>query len=231
MRNVILIILDSCRYDAFMEAQAVALKSFGQVLKCYSAACWTLPSMVSLLYGRPPLNSFIKGKLFEVSDFINKQILTPNPLIIQAKNTIFREFKIKGLEYDYLKSSADIFKDAKEFLDAASGPFLLVLHLMETHTPYFDGQRTYQGARAFKNPSEGVKIQSKCVDFIDNNFQRHLYKAICQLKNTRIIITSDHGDGFGEEECGIKNFQHDPANQYLVFHPKLFEIPFIIKDL
>jgi len=214
-----------------MRAKASAFKSFGKVLKCYSVACWTLPSLVSLICGRPPLNSLISGKLFEISDFVNKQILTPNPLVIQAQNTIFREFKIKGLEYDYLKSSADIFKDAAEFIKVSPNPFLLILHLMETHTPYFDGKQQYSGARAFRNPSEGIEIQSRCIDYIDMNFQEYLYEKICQLKNTRIIITSDHGDGFGEGVGEHRNYQHDPANQKLLFHEKLFEIPFIIKDL
>jgi len=232
MKNVVLIILDSCRYDSFEQADAPFFKSFGKTHRCYSSACWTIPSLVSLiLYGQPPLNSPIRCKLFNLKDFKEKQILTPNPLVIAQRSLIFKGFNVEGLKYDYLRSSAEIFRDAKDFLDSINSPFFLLMLLMETHAPFWDGNKSYGHPRIFKSSQEGIKVQSKCVEHVDKNFGEYLYDALSSLKNTRIIITADHGECFGEETQYGRTFHHNLIAEDIYFHPKLFEIPFIIKDL
>jgi len=232
MKNVVLIVLDSCRYDAFEEANATFLKSLGKTHKCYSSACWTIPSLVSLvLYSQPPLNSPIRCKLFNLKDFETKQILTPNPLVIAQRTRIFKGFNVEGLRYDYLRSSAEIFTDAKSFLESAKKRFLLLMLLMETHAPFWDGEKSYGHPRIFKSPLEGIDVQSRCVEHIDKNFGKYLYDILLSFKNTRIIITADHGELFGEETQYGKAYHHNLISEDIYFHPKLFEIPFIIKDL
>ena len=231
MRNVVLIILDSCRYDSFRRAKAPFLKSFGKIHKCYSVACWTIPALTSLAFGIPPLNSPVRANLFNVRDFKLKQILTPNPLVIAERTRIFKGFNVEGLKYNYLRSSGAIFKDAKDFLEDAKEPFFLLMLLMETHAPFWDGKKTYGHPRIFKTVEEGIRVQSRCVEHIDKNFKKYLYDTLLSLKNTRIIITADHGEGFGEETEYGKTFHHNLTHPDTYFHPKLFEIPFIIKDL
>ncbi|MCD6465772.1 sulfatase-like hydrolase/transferase [Candidatus Bathyarchaeota archaeon] len=220
--------MDSCRYDSFEKANAPGFKSLGQLWKCYSTACWTIPSLVSLAFGLPPLEPPFLGRLFYVKDYKIKKILTPNPLVIQERNRIFKGWSVEGLKYDYLRSSAQIFEDAKSFLETVKEPFLLLLLLMETHSPYWDGHRTYGGV--VSKPEEGVSMQARCVEHIDSNFRKILYNTILALHNLRIIITADHGEMFGEEKNGLKGYHHNIEKQRMPFHSKLFEIPFILRD-
>ena len=52
--NYILLILDSCRYDALMKANLRILDKLGQVEKRYAYATWTAPSHYNLLMGLLP---------------------------------------------------------------------------------------------------------------------------------------------------------------------------------
>jgi len=47
--NIIIILLDSCRYDAFESANAKNMKSLGKLHKCYSPGNGTLPSMAEFM--------------------------------------------------------------------------------------------------------------------------------------------------------------------------------------
>ena len=55
--NYILIIFDSCRYDAFVNAQPKVMQRLGQVEKRWSYASWTAPSHYNLLMGLLPHQS------------------------------------------------------------------------------------------------------------------------------------------------------------------------------
>jgi hypothetical protein len=57
MNNFIIVVLDSCRYDTFMEASPSALMKLGEVEKRYSYASWTAPSHYNLLMGLMPHTS------------------------------------------------------------------------------------------------------------------------------------------------------------------------------
>lgn len=52
--NFIIVILDSCRYDSFMEAQPKIITKLGKVEKRYTYASWTAPSHYNLLTGLLP---------------------------------------------------------------------------------------------------------------------------------------------------------------------------------
>ena len=55
--NYILIIFDSCRYDAFVNAQPKVMRRLGEVEKRWSYASWTAPSHYNLLMGLLPHQS------------------------------------------------------------------------------------------------------------------------------------------------------------------------------
>ncbi len=55
--NFIVIILDSCRYDAFMQAETKIITKLGKPEKRYSYAAWTAPSHYNLLTGLLPHTS------------------------------------------------------------------------------------------------------------------------------------------------------------------------------
>ena len=55
--NYIIVILDSCRYDAFMAAAPKTVRALGEVQRCWSYASWTAPSHYNLLMGLLPHSS------------------------------------------------------------------------------------------------------------------------------------------------------------------------------
>ena len=57
MNNYIIVILDSCRYDTFMEATPKTICKAGEVECRYSYASWTAPSHYNLLMGLLPHTS------------------------------------------------------------------------------------------------------------------------------------------------------------------------------
>ena len=57
LNNYIIVILDSCRYDAFVRAQPKILGELGEVEKRWSYASWTAPSHYNLLMGLLPHHS------------------------------------------------------------------------------------------------------------------------------------------------------------------------------
>ncbi len=57
LRNFILVVLDSCRYDTFMEAAPRTIMSLGNVESRYSYASWTAPSHYNMLMGLMPHTS------------------------------------------------------------------------------------------------------------------------------------------------------------------------------
>jgi hypothetical protein len=56
-RHWILLILDSCRYDTFLEANPTTLRSLGTIEKRWSYATWTAPSHYNLMIGLLPHSS------------------------------------------------------------------------------------------------------------------------------------------------------------------------------
>lgn len=52
--NLVIVILDSCRYDSFMAAEPKAITKLGKVEQRWSYASWTAPSHYNLLMGLVP---------------------------------------------------------------------------------------------------------------------------------------------------------------------------------
>ena len=53
-RNFVLLVLDSCRYDAFVAASPRTMSRIGEVERRYSYASWTSPAHFNLLMGLLP---------------------------------------------------------------------------------------------------------------------------------------------------------------------------------
>lgn len=69
MNNWLLITLDSCRYDSFVEANPKNMLSLGKLEKRYSYASWTFPSHCNLLTG--VLNHTNRENQFPVADLVD----------------------------------------------------------------------------------------------------------------------------------------------------------------
>jgi hypothetical protein len=55
--NYVLVVLDSCRYDAFVKARPAAMRKLGRLERRWSYASWTSPSHFNLLMGLMPHTS------------------------------------------------------------------------------------------------------------------------------------------------------------------------------
>jgi hypothetical protein len=71
--NFLVVILDSCRYDAFMQAAPKAVMKLGKVEKRWSYASWTAPSHYNLLTGLLPHTSppNVYASDYYKEDFLN----------------------------------------------------------------------------------------------------------------------------------------------------------------
>ena len=71
--NFIIVILDSCRWDTFMEAEAKFPSMLGKVEKRFTYASWTAPSHYNLLTGLLPHTSpaNVYASEYYKDDFLN----------------------------------------------------------------------------------------------------------------------------------------------------------------
>lgn len=122
-----------------------------------------------------------------------------------------------------------------EEIDFPDQPHYYFLNLGETHYPYMledlprvsgvhgvlksmDGGATDKAPERFFDMAQMKAFhqqQLKCVEYIDGLIGKLMAKA---PENTYFIVTSDHGELFGEDGY----FGHGP-----IMHEKCFEIPFV----
>jgi len=235
MKNVLAIFLDSCRYDTFMMAEKKNIESLDtEIHKAYSPAAWTVPSMVAYTFGTPPMNipNEYRSSLFlhKEGEDIRKifrftHFLTPNPYVLKLRRTVFSAFDdMRGIQYDYVFSCNTIFNDILRIIKEEEN-FIVFVLLMETHDPYWDGVRKHSFL-SIQTKEEFMKIQSKAVEVVD----KYIGKLLNNIpEKTRLIISSDHGELF-EDVDGKRLMHHNLTRSYIEFHPKLFEIPFLVKD-
>ena len=73
--NYLLIVFDSCRYDAFLKARPKTIKKLGKLERRWSYASWTSPSHYNLLIGLLPHSS---PKHVYASDYYKRDFLKFN---------------------------------------------------------------------------------------------------------------------------------------------------------
>ena len=145
--------------------------------------------------------------------------------------------------YQLMKDHNDFNAMLDELVFEQSTPSFYFLNIGETHYPYtlpgesaehlprihgvhgvfkhLDEMREAQGAQAnsdffhMDRMGELREKQRTNVEYLDSLFQK-LYDIV--PSNTYVIVTSDHGELFGEGGY----FGHGP-----IFHEKVFEVPFV----
>jgi arylsulfatase A-like enzyme len=143
----------------------------------------------------------------------------------------FDDYKLMEDHNDF----AGMIRDA-EF--PGSQPVFYFFNLGETHYPYMlsdmpkisgvhgvfkrqaqaDGHRENSDAREFFDPTQMQMLreqQIRCVEYVDQLIGKLIEKA---SDDTYFVVTSDHGELFGEEGY----FGHGA-----IMHPKCFEVPFV----
>jgi hypothetical protein len=271
--NLVVVVLDSLRYDSWLEACPGNLAGLGPLQRRWSYASWTAPSHYNLLmgllpHGSPPhvyasehykqdlaryslrlgvegidfkrllpslfLPSFLKHGLgFRTEARVSMPVLNPYTLL----NHDFDHYELMATHND-MKAMVAALRFAEE------RPSFHLLNVGETHYPYalphedpdrwprlpgFHGVVKAMG----EGSCSGVPLAARdhqfdqreldelrarqvaAVSHLDGVFEA-LFDAV--PSNTWIIVTSDHGELFGEDGY----FGHGP-----VAHEKVFEVPFV----
>ena len=274
--HFVVVILDSCRFDTFMEAAPRTILKLGTPEKRFSYASWTAPSHYNLLTGllphtTPPhvyasdyykedfynynkrlgakgiefskmvpglwLPGFLRGTLgYETHARVSLPVLNPRTVI----NRDFDSFELMDKHND-MRAMLPTLKFSTE------RPSVVMLNVGETHYPYarpdedaamwprisgvngvfkkLEAQIDAQGNLVkdaqelpFFDQSKLDQLRARQVDTV-----RYLDGVFAELfdllpRNTYVIVTSDHGELFGE--AGY--FGHGP-----IMHDKCFEVPYL----
>jgi sulfatase-like protein len=187
-------------------------------------------SLVPRLY----LPTFLQESLgYQTHAMVSLPVLNPKTLL----NTGFNSYRL-------MEKHNDMREMVRQMQFHPERPSFYLLNVGETHYPYAlpdeppDQWPRISGVHGvFKHLDEhvvGGKLVKRAEKFFDKNkleelrarqvlAVKHLDRVVEELfdlvpRNTYITITSDHGELFGEDGF----FGHGP-----VFHPKVFEVPFV----
>jgi Sulfatase len=270
-RNLVMVIMDSLRYDSWLQAQPAVLGTLGRVQRRFSYASWTAPSHYNLLMGLLPhanpaevyaseyyKEDFLRyGERLNVGEMGFRRLLPSIFLPSFLRNVLgYRTHAMVSMPvlnpFTVINRDFDSFElmPAHNDMGAMLGrlrfgedrPSFYLLNTGETHYPYaLPGEDPSLWPRisgvhgVFKHLDEsGPTNGERAPAFFDNQSLRELHRrqvdAVVHLdgvfkrlfdllpSNTWVIVTSDHGELFGEDRF----FGHGP-----VMHEKVFEVPFV----
>jgi hypothetical protein len=262
-RNVVVVVLDSLRYDSAMAAGMHNAARLGEIERRWSYASWTAPSHFNLLMGllphaSPPrvyASEYYKADFARYSerfgvpgvDFASMlpSIWLPTYMrnvlgyrtaalvsmpVLNPATTVNRDFD----EYTLMESHNDMAGIVERLHFDADRPTFWMLNIGETHYPYaVPGDDTSDlprlsgvhgvlkhedAAPAFFESDAMDKLRARQVraaTYTDGVLGA-LYDVV--PPRTWIIVTSDHGELFGEGGY----FGHGP-----IAHDKVLEVPFV----
>lgn len=101
-----------------------------------------------------------------------------------------------------------------------SQPIFAVILLLDTHSPYHDGEKTHLIDPS--QPEINYENQLRAMKFIDNVYPNFINIFSQTGRPTEFIFMSDHGDNFGGPGWGHNSFRKE-----LIFGEKLFATPFV----
>ncbi|MEE2827805.1 MAG: sulfatase-like hydrolase/transferase [Myxococcota bacterium] len=270
LRNLVVVVLDSCRYDSFVEAKPKNILKLGEVQRRWSYASWTGPSHFNLLTGLFPHSSpkkvfaseYYKEDFGQFAERLGTDLSWERLLpglwlpgllkwglgyrttarvslpVLNPATGINRDFD----SYELMKRHDDFAGMVESMRFYVDRPCFHLLNLGETHYPYTVPGRGAEerphlsgvhgvvkklgGGGVVKSPDAPSWFDAKmmdrlrrdqveAVDYVDGLFER-LYDQVPE--NTWIVVTSDHGELFGEGGY----FGHGPIQ-----HDRVYEVPFI----
>jgi hypothetical protein len=267
-RNLIMVVLDSLRYDAWLAAEPTTLAGLGTVERRWSYASWTAPSHYNLLMGLLPHSSpervyaseYYKQDFLRYSERLGvagvefktmlPSIFLPTYLkrtlgytthalvsmpVLNAHTALNRDFDT----YELMPTHNDMAAMLPKLRFDGGRPSFWLLNVGETHYPYarpdedpsrwprLSGvhgvfkhldEESEDDPREFFDAGALAELRRRQVDalvYLDGVFAR-LFDRLPD--DTWVIVTSDHGELFGED----RYFGHGP-----VMHEKVFEVPFV----
>ena len=266
-RNLVVVTLDSLRYDAWIAAQPRVLSRLGEVERRFTYATWTAPSHYNLLLGllphRNPVGVYASEYYKEdfrryeerlgVRGIEFAKLLPSLYLPTYLRNTLGYETHARVslpvlnrhtlLNHDF--DSYELMPRHNDMAAMVDGmrfgerPAFHLLNVGETHYPYatpdedpsewphvagLHGVVKHLDAAnpgdqvAFFDDEALARLRLRQVDalrYLDGVFER-LFDIV--PAGTWIIVTSDHGELFGEGGF----FGHGPVS-----HEKVMEVPFV----
>jgi Sulfatase len=268
-RNLVVVVLDSLRYDSWIAAEPEVLGKLGPAERRWSYATWTAPSHYNLLMGLLPHTSppEVYASEYYKHDFLRytERLGLPDMEFKRLLPSLFLPTYLKQRlgyrtharmsmpvlnEYTAINRDFDSYRlmpkhnDMAAMLDdlpaADDAPFFWLLNVGETHYPYAtpdeDPSRwpRISGVHGVFKRLDDADHGGDAVEFFDQTKLRELHDR--QINATRyvdgvfarlfdrlpsdtwVIVTSDHGELFGEERF----FGHGP-----IFHEKVLEVPFV----
>ncbi|MFB6145271.1 MAG: sulfatase-like hydrolase/transferase [Candidatus Nanohaloarchaea archaeon] len=236
-RPILLVTLDACRYDTFKEVYEQGDLP-GELYKAYSHATWTAPSHISMIRGVFPFSEEINVKEEIKNDYPHKVYPLPdahkksfavttmaplsgNGLIQSDLKRFFQDYK-HFMGEDKKKVTAEAEKYLEKYSDSN---FFGSLNYGETHFAYPGLEHlTFD---EFREKIDSGELSPEIIRSYQEAAAEQLLAEIQGLRKhipegTRVILTSDHGELFGEEG----GLSHGSSGEE-VFHRKLFEVPFI----
>jgi hypothetical protein len=268
--NLVVVVLDSLRYDSWLAAKPSSLSELGPVERRFSYASWTAPSHYNLLMGLLPHSSpaHVYASEYYKQDFLRyserlgvpdiefkkllPSIFLPTYLkhtlgyrtharvslpVLNAFTVINRDFD----SYELMPAHNDMAAIVEQLHFDEGRPSFWLLNVGETHYPY-----SWPGSEAgdlphisgvhgvFKRLDEIRAGGDEAAEFFDEARLRSLHeRQVAALEylddvlaslierlpsNTWLIVTSDHGELFGEDGY----FGHGP-----IAHEKVLEVPLV----
>jgi hypothetical protein len=271
-RNLVFVVLDSLRFDSWVEAAPKTLAALGEVQRRWSYASWTAPSHYNLLMGLLPHSSppEVYASEYYKEDFVRyserlgvegmqfsrilPSLFLPTYLkhgvgysthamvsmpVLNRNTVINRDFD----SYELMPTHNDMAAMLPRMNFSDERPSFYLLNVGETHYPYAlpdedpsrwprisgvhgvfkrlddqdEGSSSTEPREFFDQQAldELRGRQIRAVEYIDGVIAR-LFDLL--PANTWVIVTSDHGELFGEK----RYFGHGP-----IAHEKVFEVPFV----
>ena len=269
-RNFVIVILDSLRYDSWVQAAPTTLATLGTMERRWSYASWTAPSHYNLLMGLLPHTSppGVYASEYYTQDVrryaerlgvpgmefksLLPSIFLPTYLrnvlgyrthamvsmpVLNPYTVINRDFD----SYELMPHHNDMAAMLPKLRFSDERPSFYLLNTGETHYPYaLPDEDPSQWPRisgvhgVFKRLDDDSDDPAAPREFFDEVRLRELHgrqiEAVSYLdgvfarlfdvlpSRTWVIVTSDHGELFGEGQY----FGHGP-----IAHDKVLEVPFV----
>ncbi len=269
-RNLVIVVLDSLRYDSWLAAPPASLAELGEVERRWSYASWTAPSHYNLMMGLMPHSSpshvyaseYYKRDFLRYADRLGlpdmefKRLLPSIFLPTYLKRTLgYRTHARVSMpvlnpytplnrdfdSYELMPQHNDMAAIVEQLSFEEERPSFWLLNVGETHYPYsVPGQDAsdlphISGVHGvFRQLDEIRRGGDEAAEFFDESRLRWLHeRQVAALEyldrvfatllerlpaGTWLIVTSDHGELFGEDGY----FGHGP-----IAHEKVLEVPFV----
>ena len=240
--NYLFIILDSCRYDVFIEANTPFFDSLGKVYKAYTNSNWTPSSFVNFFgHGQFPhlkgltVAETYQGLLKQELNFMShltgyrKILFTGMPWLSKVNHGVRSTLELFN-DYVFLNRIQVAKRAVKYYNNWAKEPYFFVMWLGETHQPYsVEGDVTLWKGQELVEYNKGMDtVSMEYLEYLKDRQRRmveYCDKELSKLRirdNTLVVITADHGESFGENHI----FGH--GND---IHPVQFEVPLIVSKI